>query len=137
MQCSPNLSDKKCQLLEPHERYVTMLLDEIYVQPKVSYKGGTVKGFAANCDMTQATTVQAFMICSILSRRKDIAALVPVKNLTAPYLKDITMHVIRMVEKAGFRIVCLISDNNRVNGNMFRLLCGGLLQPCIDQHVTM
>jgi len=39
-----------------------------------------VKGFAANCDMTQATTVQAFMICSILSHRKDIAALMPVKN---------------------------------------------------------
>src|SRR6218665_1925937 len=123
---------KKCQLLEPHERYVTMLLDEIYVEPKVTYKAGTVKGFAANCDMTQATTVQAFMICSILSHRKDIAALVPVKNLTAPYLQEITMHVIRMVEKAGFRIICLISDNNRVNGNMFRLLCGGLLQPCID-----
>ena len=133
-ECNAHLTylTKKCQLLEPHERYVTMLLDEIYVQPKVSYKGGTVKGFAANCDMTQATTVQAFMICSILSHRKDIAALVPVKNLTAPYLKDITMHIIRMVEKAGFRIVCLISDNNRVNGNMFRLLCGGLLQPCID-----
>ena len=44
----------KCQLLEPHEHYVTMLLDEIYVQAKVSYKGGTIKGFAANCGMTQA-----------------------------------------------------------------------------------
>jgi hypothetical protein len=72
------------------------------------------------------------MICSILSHRKDIVALVTVKNLTAPYLKDITMHVIKMVEKAGLRIVCLISDNNLVNGNMFRLLCGSLLQPCID-----
>src|SRR6218665_1349082 len=109
-----------------------MLLDEIYVEPKVTYKAGIVKGFDGNCDMTQATTVQAFMICSILSHRKDIAALVPVKNLTAPYLQEITMHVIRMVEKASFRIICLISDNNRVNGNMFRLLCGGLLQPCID-----
>jgi hypothetical protein len=46
MHCSHNLSDQKCQLLEPHERYVTMLLDEIYVEPKVSYKGGTVKVFA-------------------------------------------------------------------------------------------
>jgi len=51
------------------------------VQPKVSCKGGTVKGFAANCDMTQATTVQAFIICSIFSYRKDIASLMPVKNL--------------------------------------------------------
>jgi hypothetical protein len=42
------------------------------------------------------------------------------------------MHVIRMVEKAGFRNVCLISDNNQGNGNVFRLLCGGLLQSCIE-----
>ena len=38
------------------ERYAILMLDEIYVKPKVSYKAGTVEGIAENCDMSQATT---------------------------------------------------------------------------------
>jgi len=122
---------QKAQLLACHERDVSLLLDEIYVNPKVSYKGGALAGFAANCDLNQATTVQAFMICSVLSRNKDIAALVPIKNLTSDYLKQLTLQVLTAVENAGFRVLCIISDNNKVNGNMFRSLCGGELQSCI------
>jgi len=119
---------EKAKLLGEHERHVTMLLDEIYVSPKISYKAGTVEGFATNCDMSQATTVQAFMICSILSSKKDIAALIPIKNLTAAYLTELTLKMINLVERAGYRVVCLISDNNRVNGNMFSMLCNGRIQ---------
>ena len=41
-----------------------MMLEEIYVSPKVAYKGGRLEGFAVNSgsDVVQATTVQAFMI---------------------------------------------------------------------------
>jgi len=48
---------------------------------KVSYKAGTVEGFAEDSNMSQASTVQAFMISSILSHMKDVAALIPIKNL--------------------------------------------------------
>jgi hypothetical protein len=89
---------EKAKLLQEHELYVTLLLDEIYVNPKISYKAGCVDGFAVNCDLSQATTVQAFMISSVLSSQKDIAALVPIKNLTALYLKELTSKVISMVE---------------------------------------
>ncbi len=119
---------EKAKLLPEHERYVSLLLDEIYVTPKVSYKAGTVEGFAENCDVSEATTVQAFMMSSILSSKKDIAALIPIKNLTATYLKELTLKVIVMVEQAGYKIVCLISDNNRINGNMFAAFCNGSMQ---------
>ena len=34
--------------------------------------------------------------------------------------------VISVAEKAGYKlVVCLSSDNNRINGNMFAKLCGG------------
>ena len=119
---------QKARLLSEHERHVTLLVDEIYCNPKVSYKAGTVEGFAENCELSQATTVQAFMICSVLSHVKDVAALVPIKNLTACYLKELIVKVVKMVEQAGFRVLCIISDNNRVNGNAFSMMCNGSLQ---------
>jgi len=66
---SHNLADKKCQLLGQCECYVTMLTNAIYVESQVSYKCET----AANCDKTQATSLWAFMACSILSHREYIA----------------------------------------------------------------
>jgi len=109
------------------------MLDEIYVSPKVTYKGGRLEGFAENSgsDVVQATTVQAFMISSIFSKHKDIAALQPVKNLDATFLEESTRKAVALVEKAGFKVLALISDNNRVNRNMFERLCGGNLQPFI------
>jgi hypothetical protein len=92
------------------------MLDEIYVTPKASYKSGALLGFAENyqSDPIQSTTVQAFMISSILSKHKDVAALLPVKNMDASFLHSSTMKVLELVERAGFKVVALISDNNRV-----------------------
>jgi hypothetical protein len=124
---------QKCSLLTEDERLCVLMLDEIYVSPKVSYKGGSLNGFAENdsSDLVKATTVQAFMISSVLSKHKDVAALVPVTNMDATFLHSCTMKVLELTEKAGFRIVALISDNNRVNRNMFEKLCGGKLASCI------
>jgi len=38
----------KAQLMEPHERQVILRLDEIYVEPKTTYKGGCLTGMASN-----------------------------------------------------------------------------------------
>jgi hypothetical protein len=124
---------QKAGLRQPHERHVILLLDEIYVAPKTSFKGGCLSGMAANSPLEQASTVQTFMLCSLLSPNKDVAAMVPVKNLTAAYLRDCTQRVIRMLESAGYLVFCLISDNNRVNRNMFTEMCGGSLRPYV-QH---
>jgi hypothetical protein len=52
---------QKAALLQPHERHVILLLDEIYVAPKTSFKGGCLTGMAANSPLEQATTVQTFI----------------------------------------------------------------------------
>jgi hypothetical protein len=88
-----------------------LLLDEIYVQPRATYTGGHVIGMAVNSPLEQATTVQTFMLCSLLSSNKDVAALVPVKNLTAKNLKQYTLQVIVILEKCGYSGFCLMSDN--------------------------
>jgi len=79
----------KFNVLEEHERLSVLLLDEIYVKPKVNYKGGSLQRFAENSvDCVEASTVQAYMISSVLSKHKDVAALQPIKNLDIAYLYE-------------------------------------------------
>jgi hypothetical protein len=122
----------KADLLPLHEKHVILLLDEIHCKPKSTYKSGKISGMASNNVNVEASTVQTFMFCSLLSSNKDVAALVPVKNLNAQYLKQCTMKVIEMLENVGYMVCCLISDNNRVNRNMFTDICNGNLLSYID-----
>ena len=102
----------KADQLEPHEKVVNLLLDETHVEQNASFKGGSIQGFASICSSQSATTVQAFMISSVLSNDKDVVALVPVINLTAFYLKGIAVKVLNLVHAAGYSVLSLISDNN-------------------------
>lgn len=140
-QCCQTLTDDdahfvylkhKCMALPEYERLVVLLLDEIYVKPRVTYKGGNLQGFAENStDCVEATTVQAYMISSVLSKHKDVAALQPIKNLDMLFFYESVMKVLSLVERAGYRVLAVLSDNNRVNRNMFEKICGGTLQPSI------
>lgn len=119
---------KKVELLTAHERKVCLLLDEIYVKPKISYGANEIFGTASNSlNVDYASTVQAFMIKSILSKNKDIAALFPVKNLDASFLLDATMKVLKLLSEVGFEVVAIISDNNKVNVKLFKHLGKGVV----------
>jgi len=106
---------------------------KIYVSQKISYKGGSLQGFATNTrrDSTEATTVQAYMLGCVLSKNKDVVALQPVKNLDASFLHVSVSKVLQLVESVGYKVVALLSDNNRINRNVFAVMCGGVLQPSI------
>lgn len=68
------------------------------------------------------------MITSLLSDNKDIVGLYPVKHLTAEKLHEMTLNVIHALTECGYRVLSLISDNNRVNRKMFQKLCNGALK---------
>ena len=60
---------QKCNALFEHGRMCVLLIDEIYVSPRITYKGGSLLGFAQNSavdETTEATTVQAYMLCSVM-----------------------------------------------------------------------
>lgn len=71
------------------------------------------------------------MISSAFSKNKDVAAMVPVKNLTATPLKVCTL-IVKMLESAGYLVFCLISENNRVNRNMFSEMRRGALKQYVQ-----
>ena len=62
------------------------------------------------------------MISSLYSKDKDVVALYPVKNMTAEYLKSITLDVIEKLTISGYNIISIISDNNVVNRKMFAIM---------------
>lgn len=121
----------KSDLLKEEEKIVNVLLDEIYVNPSLTYKAGHVVGMSENSDL-EASTIQAFMISSLLSKNKDVIALFPVRNLTADILINYANKVLSILHECGFTVLALISDNNRINRNMFTNMCGGELKSFIS-----
>lgn len=119
---------EKAKVLNENELVVNLLLDEIYVKPSVSFKGGKIEGLCESDCKSGASTIQAFMITSIFSKNKDVVGLFPVKSLTAEALLVLCNQVLRVLTEAGYEVVTLISDNNRVNRKMFETMCGGELK---------
>lgn len=125
-----NYLQKKISKMEEDEKLVNLLLDEIHVSPTLSYKSGSFYGISDNSS-APATSLQAFMITSIKSKNKDIVALYPVRNLTAKTLQDLIKTVLSQLHLLGFKVLSLISDNNRVNRKAFEEFCGGSLKEYI------
>lgn len=125
---------KKLSILDEHSRKCNLLLDEVYVKPELSYKGGKLEGVAVHSkhnsknNLNLATTIQTFMISSILSKNKDVVGLFPCNNLDSNQLEELTLQVLKMLTEIGYIIVCIISDNNGVNRTMFEKLCKGNLK---------
>lgn len=124
--------NQKCKNMSEGERNVNLMIDEIHVAHHLSYKEGKLEGSASNCSVSEASTAQVFMISSLLSKNKDVAAIVPVKNINARMLYDMIVKVLKMLHTIGYIVTCIISDNNRVNRNAFTLMCGGKLQASIE-----
>ena len=55
------------------------------------------------------------MIASLLSKQKDVVAIIPVKNLNRELLASLCRQMLQLLYNVGFTVVCLISDNNRVS----------------------
>ena len=123
---------QKCQKLSQAERTVILMVDEIHVSNQMSYKQGRLVGTAVNCSViSDASTAQVFMISSLMCKSKDVVAIIPVKNLTASLLQDMILKVLEILNNIGYSVICVISDNNRVNRSAFTLICGGNLQQSI------
>lgn len=66
--------------------------------------------------------LQTFMISSIFGQMQEVVKLMPVRDMDTTQFLDAVLQVISFVQNAGFKILCLITDNNRVNQRLFKLL---------------
>lgn len=117
--------------LEKHEYLVNVHLDEIYIQPEISFKGGNLYGQSSLDPEIKAKTAQLFMISSIFSKYKDVS-IIPVSSLSGDQLHQMCKDVILEMEKIGFCVLSLISDNNPVSRKAFELFSDNkIIQPCV------
>lgn len=107
--------------LKPELKVVMLLIDEIYVKSKLEYKSHRITGFASNNSDSLATTVQSFMIKSCFGHFREIIRLIPVSSSNGSELYEMTKDVITFVQNNGFQMFVIITDNNRLNQNKFKL----------------
>ena len=113
---------RKTSYLQDEEIYVNLMLDEIHVKPQLSFKNSSLTG--CDDDNNLATSIHCFMISSLRSKYKEVEKLVPAKTMDAEKLLTFLKSVLRSLVQAGYKVVSVITDGNRINKRLFCLLCG-------------
>lgn len=90
------------------------MVDEIHLKDYFDFKGGNLVGMAFN-NKEAATSAHVFMIQSLLSAYKDIVHILPVKTICTTDLHNNIKRVILGLEKIGFSVICVVTDNNSIN----------------------
>lgn len=110
------------EAIEEKDRIIALLIDEIYISSNFEFKANNIVGTADNCSLKPASTIMAFMAKSVFGSYKDIVRLLPVISPTSQYLYSSTMQIVSLVQKVGFRVAVIITDNNKINQALFNLL---------------
>ncbi|GFW54105.1 uncharacterized protein TNCV_3829131 [Trichonephila clavipes] len=100
----------RCKELKDHEKQVILQIDEIFIKSAITYKCNKIIGFTEKGEA--ATTIQCFLYSSLLSKNKEIVSLNPIMNMNAEDLYTMTLEILSLMEKVGFSVVCIVSDNN-------------------------
>lgn len=110
----------KFKSLLERDKVVTLMVDEIHIKPSYDYKGGNIVGAAYN-SAEAATSAFVFMINSLKSKFKDVVHMIPAKSMKAESLHCILKETIVGLENIGFHVLCVITDNNALNGKAMSL----------------
>lgn len=105
---------QKFKLLSQSDTTISVMIDEIHLKPYLDYTGGNILGAAYN-SKNAASSAQVFMIQSLLSSYKDVVHILPVKTIDAEGLHTYINKVVTGLQSLGFKVVCVVTDNNAVN----------------------
>ncbi|KAK8756868.1 hypothetical protein V5799_000430 [Amblyomma americanum] len=111
---------ERVKCMEPHEKTVVLMLDEIHIKPYFDYKGGSIVGSSAN-SQEAATTAHVFMVQSLLSANKDVIHILPVSKMNSEILHEYCKKIILEVESMGLKVIAVVTDNNSLNRKMMSL----------------
>lgn len=106
---------------EERSRNCILIIDEVYVKASLSYRGGTVHGYAVDYPGKIATTLLCIMVKCFFGSRKFLAKVLPCHALTAKFQFDQVQMIIHLLEQCGGKVVAIVNDNNRVNQAFFKM----------------
>lgn len=77
-------------------------------------KGGNIVGCALETQEA-ATRANVFMIYSVFSKFKEVVHIIPAKSMKAEALFSFLMKILLGLEEVGFKVICMVTDNNAIN----------------------
>lgn len=104
----------KFKFLSASDLTVTLMIDEIHIKPYFDYKGGSVVGSAFDTSEA-AKSAFVFMVSSLCSKFKDVVHILPTRIMKAETLFTFIKKVIIGLEEIGFKVICVVTDNNSIN----------------------
>lgn len=121
-------------LKEPYEKFSSLIIDEMAIQPKCQYDRGTdtVFGFTSREEKkVLANRLLCFVLSGLSTSYRIPCAYFFTKNLSGKLLFELTLEVIKEVEKCGFLIVRVVTDNHKSNVVLFKKLSQGSMKPSV------
>jgi hypothetical protein len=88
---------------------------KFHIQPYMDFKDGNVVGNAFN-NSSLTTAAYTFMISSIASNFQEVIHIFSTSTMKRDPLFDCIRTVVSKLGKIGYRVFCLLINNNAVNG---------------------
>lgn len=105
--------------LDERSRGCILIIDEIYIKSSLTYRGGTVFGYAEDCPDKLATTLLCVMVKCFFGSKSFLVKLIPCFALKADFQFTVINNVINTLEQCGAAVLGLLCDNNRLNQRFF------------------
>lgn len=141
----------ECENLEPMEKIVSIIADEMAIKERLLYDRTSDKFFGiVNAEgiydecvgkyPTLANKLLCFVVNGLSKRFTIPAAYYLVKGLQGQELYQLFNQVIKAVEDCGFYVLRIVTDNHKTNVSMFRQFGNGDLKfsvphPCDPQRL--
>ncbi len=95
-----------CRLekLTDYDKWVVLMIDEIYVAKRVEFSGTQGQLFGVTADSETASTVLGFMIASVAGKYRDIVGLYELNGLTTEKLMSSFLEVMKRLSEIGFKV---------------------------------
>ena len=107
--------------MEERCRSCVLIIDEVYVKASLTYRGGSIFGYAADCPGKLATTLLCIMVKCFFGSKTFLAKILPCHALTAAFQHQAVTEVKQSPETSGVKVLGLINDNNRIKQSFFKM----------------
>lgn len=133
-------SDLSKNYTKEYERVGILVIDEIYLDPRVTYWNGKIEGLAEGSSSDVATTMLGIMFRSLFGDIKEIVRLVPLAKSSHEMLAELVKETITFLHECRLEVVWLVMDANRMNQALVKFITGedqGGLQQVSFKHPSI
>lgn len=134
-----NRLEEECKKLQGSEKFTSLIIDEMAIKSEYvfdtkldSFFGKKSCSTNSNEENVLANRLLCFVLCGLTSTYRIPCSYYFTKQLTGKELFDMAVTVLKEIEKLGFVVVRVVTDNHKTNVAMFRLFNGGKLAEVVE-----